>query len=260
MSTDSVRLERHGGLAVLILDNPPLNLFSQTVLDGLADRLAALHKDPPRALLIRGAGEVTSGGVDVELFTTGGAAEFTAAARQTLERIVAPLEALPCPTVAACHGVCLTAAFELALACDLIIAAQGTRFGLVEASLGLTPAMGGTQRLAAKVGTARAAELVITSKLYPAETLHDWGAVSRVYEADRLLESAYKFASRLADGPTRAHAATKQVLAAFRAGGVSAADERVPALAGALFDTEDLQAGVASFLEHGPGQAAFAGR
>lgn len=257
---DPVRLERRDGLAVVTLDNPPLNLFSGAVLDRLADAMSTLTAEPPRALLVRGAGDVMSGGVDVELFKTGTAQEFEAASRRYLEQIVLPLEALPCPTVAACHGLCLTAAFELALACDVILAATGATFGLVEAALGLTPAMGGTQRLAARAGVGRAAELVLTGRLYNAQTMHDWGVVSRVHPDGELAAKAETFAARLASGPTAAHAATKQVLAALRRGGVAEADAELPALAGALFDTADLHVGVASFLERGPGHAAFTGR
>lgn len=256
---DVVRLERHAGLAVLTIDDPPLNLFSGAVLDGLAQRLAELSEAPPRALLIHGAGDLTSGGVDVAMFSGAGAAQFQDASERGLRGIVEPLEALRCPTIAACHGLCLTAAFELALACDLIVASRGTQFGLVEASLGLTPAMGGTQRLAARVGAARAAEAVLLSKLYTAETLLAWGAVSRVVDDGELLASARKLAARLAEGPTVAHGATKQILAAFRVGGVAGADAVTPRHAAELFDTEDLAAGIASFLEHGPGARPLRG-
>ncbi len=78
------------------------------------------------------------------------------------------------------HGLCLTAGLELSLACDLLWAAEGVQFGLVEKVVGITPLMGGTQRMAERAGTARAREFVMTGRLYDAQTLHAWGVVNRV--------------------------------------------------------------------------------
>ena len=142
----------------------------------------------------------------------------------------------------AAHALCLTAAFELSLGCDLLLAAESARFGLVETVVGLTPAMGGTQRLAERAGPARARELVMTGELYDAATLERWNVVNRVLPDAGFDEAARAFALRLAHGPTRAHAATKAIVrAGLEGGGARAADERVPELAGDLFATEDLQ-------------------
>jgi enoyl-CoA hydratase/carnithine racemase len=253
-------LERGPALAVLTIDNPPMNLFTVAVLDGIAGRLEELAADPPRALLVRGAGALTSGGVDVTTFTTATPDTFAQSSAHYIEDIVHPLQSLPCPTVAACHGLCLTAAFELALSCDLIIARSDTQFGLVEAALGLTPAMGGTARLAARAGLGRAHEMVLTSRTYPASTMLEWGVVNRIYDEDRFHVAATRFAERLAEGPTLAHAATKTVLRAYAQGGVDAADRATPPAAAALFDTQDLRNGIESFLRDGPGRAAFSGQ
>ena len=133
------------------------------------------------------------------------------------------VEELPFPTVFAAHALCLTAAFELSLACDLLLAAQSARFGLVETVVGLTPAMGGTQRLAERAGPARARELVMTGALYDAATLERWNVVNRVLPDDGFDAAARDFARGLAEGPTRAHAATKAIVRAQvrgrRAGG-----------------------------------------
>jgi enoyl-CoA hydratase/carnithine racemase len=120
--------------------------------------------------------------------------------------------------------------------------------------------MGGTQRLAERAGPARARELVMTGALYDAETLERWNVVNRVLDDDGFDAAARAFARQLADGPTRAHAATKAIVRAQVEGGVRHADERVPELAGDLFATEDLQGAVRSFLEQGPGHATYQGR
>lgn len=254
-----LRLERDGALAVLTLDRPPLNLFDGEVIAALASAVGELERDPPRGLLFRADGRVVSGGVDVHLFD-GLTADAAAELWRELLSITARVEALPFPTVAAAHALCLTAAFELSLACDLIVAAESARFGLVETVVGLTPAMGGTQRVAERAGPARARELVMTGELFGAATLERWGVVNRVWPDERFDERARAFARALATGPTRAHAATKGIVRGYLEGGVREADARTPELAGDLFATEDLRGAVRSFLERGPGHATFEGR
>jgi enoyl-CoA hydratase/carnithine racemase len=162
--------------------------------------------------------------------------------------------------VFAAHALCLTWAFELALACDLILAAESASFGLVEKVVGLTPAMGGTQRLAERAGSGRAREFVMIGRPYGAHTLEQWNVVNRVLPDDGFDLAARAFAHELASGPTLAHAATKRVIRAYLDGGIEHANDRVGQIAGELFDTEDLKGAVRSFLEQGPGKATFAGR
>ena len=120
--------------------------------------------------------------------------------------------------------------------------------------------MGGTQRLAERAGPARARELVMTGELFDAATLERWNVVNRVLPDAGFDAAARAFALGLAEGPTRAHAATKRLVQAQVDGGARAADELVPEVAGALFGTEDLRGAVRSFLERGPGHATYEGR
>ena len=256
---EPVRLEHDGPLAVVTLARPPVNLFDRGVMDAYAVIVERLAAQPPRAVLLRAEGRVVSGGVDVHLFEGLSARQGAELWRMLLE-MVHRLEELPCPTVYAAHALTLTAAFEMALACDILLAAESARFGLVEIVVGLTPSMGGPQRLAERAGPARARELVMTGELYSAETLERWNVVNRVLPDEGFHEAAREFALRLATGPTRAHAATKRLVAAQREGGARAADAEVPDVSGALFETEDLKGAVRSFLEHGPGHATYAGR
>jgi enoyl-CoA hydratase/carnithine racemase len=101
---------------------------------------------------------------------------------------------------------------------------------------------------------------VMTGELFDAATLERWNVVNRVLPDDGFADAALAFARGLAEGPTRAHAATKGIVRAQVEGGARAADERVPELAGDLFGTEDLQGAVRSFLERGPGHATYRGR
>ncbi|PSL53741.1 enoyl-CoA hydratase/carnithine racemase [Saccharothrix carnea] len=261
MAAQQVRLEREpAGLAVLTVDAPPLNLYTAELQDLLEAAVEDLEERPARALLVRFEGKVVSGGVDVALFAE---QETSARAKSLLDRMLELPErvaALPFPTVFAAHGLCLTWAFEVAVACDLLLAAERATFGLVEKVVGLTPTMGGTQRLAARAGVGRAKELVMTGERYDAATLERWGVVNRVLPDEGFDDAALGFTLALATGPTLAHAATKRVLAHFESGGVAEADEHVTAIAAELFDSEDLRGAVRSFLADGPGKATFSGR
>jgi enoyl-CoA hydratase/carnithine racemase len=243
VSAGPVRVERDGPLAVVTHEAPPVNLWTEAVIDGYRAALDELEGDPPRAALFRADGRVVSGGVDVNLFAR--IADGGEGGRLWSDLLELPrrLEALPFPTIYAAHALCLTASFELSLACDLLLAAESARFGLVE-----------------RAGPARARELVYTGELFDAATLERWNVVNRVLPSDGFDAAARAFTMDLATGPTVAHAATKRIVRAALEGGVAGADAVVPEVAGALFDTEDLKGAVRSFLEHGPGKATFEGR
>ena len=253
------RLEQDGPLGVLTIDKPPLNLFDDEVFDGVLAALQQIRAEPPRGLLIRAEGKVWTGGVDVNMFSRLTPETGAEVWRRGFE-LIQGVEDLPFPVVFAAHGLTLTWGLELALACDLVVAAEGAQFGLVEIVVGLTPSMGGPQRLAEKAGPNRAKDLVMSGQLFDAATLKEWGVVTRIWPDDQFEEKARKFARRLADGPTVAHAATKQIVRTQKEDGARAADAIVPELAGGLFGTEDLQNAVASFLEKGPGHATYSGR
>src|SRR3954463_14976540 len=207
------RYETDGDVAEIVISNPPLNLWGPQLIADVEDGVARAAAERPRALLVRAEGDVFSAGVDVHVFE-GLDAQSATALTERLLRLTHALEDLPLPTLAVTHGLCLTAGLELSLACDLLWAAEGVQFGLVEKVVGITPLMGGTQRMAERAGAARAREFVMTGGLFTAETLHDWGVVNGVLPAADLLDKARRFAARLAAGPTQAHAATKRIVRA----------------------------------------------
>ncbi len=245
---------------MLTVDAPPLNLYTAELQDLLDAAIGDLEDRPARALLVRAEGKVVSGGVDVHLFAAQKTRTQAKALFDQMLDLSDRVAALPFPTVFAAHGLCLTWAFEVAVACDILLAAERAEFGLVEQVIGLTPTMGGTQRLAARAGVGRAKEFVMTGDRYDAATLERWNVVNRVLPDDGFDDAALRFAQKLANGPTQAHAATKQVLAHYERGGVAEANENITSIAADLFETEDLQHGVRSFLTDGPGRAAFTGR
>lgn len=255
-----VTLERRGALVEVVLDNPPLNLFDASMISSLEEAVAELAASPPRAVLIRAEGQVVSGGVNVSEFHGLSIAEGRELWTRLMDGIIAPIEAMPCPVVFASHGLTLTAAFELALGCDLILASESARFGLVEVVVGLTPSMGGPQRLAERAGSGRARQLVMTGDLFDAATLERWNVVNEVCRDDELRDRSRELAERLAAGPTLAHAMTKRIVRAWAEDGMEAADRVTREEAADLFETEDLRAAVETFLREGPGNATFEGR
>jgi enoyl-CoA hydratase len=253
------RYERLGEAAEIVISAPPLNLFGPDLFSALEEAVARAAAERPRGLLVRAEGDVFSAGVDVHVcegLDEAGASALT----ERLLALTRALEDLPLPTLAVAHGLCLTAGLELSLACDLLWAAEGARFGLVEKVVGITPLMGGTQRMAERAGSARAREFVMSGGLYGAEELHAWGVVNRLRPAGELLDAARAHLAELAAGPTIAHAATKAIVRAQADHGTRGADARTPELTSHLFETQDSREAVRSFLTQGPGKATYSGR
>ena len=248
---DRLRLTRLDELATVTIESPPMNLFDGRMLEAWREVVDDLSEAPPRGLLVRAEGEVVSAGVDVSLFKGLGVSQARRLWADQIQMITT-LERLPCPTVFAAHGLTLTAAFEIALACDLLVATPSARFGLVERVVGITPSMGGGQRLARLAGESRAKELIMTGDTYDADTLHRWGVVTSMLDEESFGEEAEAYARRLAEGPTQAHRATKEIVQAAGEGGVPLADTRMPLIASRLFATRDTERAVDAFLEHGP--------
>lgn len=251
---------REDGIAVLTFNDPPVNLYSLKLHAAFDRALDEVEADPPRALLIRAEGKLVSGGVDVAQFHAQKTKADTKVLYDRMLQLPNRIDALPFPTFFAAHGLTLTWAFEIAVACDLILASERAKFGLVERVIGLTPTMGGTQRLAARAGVGRAKEFVFTGELYEAATLERWNVVNRVLPAEGFDEAVLAFVRTIATGPTQAFAAAKQILRHFEAGGVPESLAHTTAIASELFDTDDLQHGMESFLRDGPGKATFTGQ
>ena len=259
--SSSVTIDRsEAGIAVLTFSAPPVNLYSAQMHDDFDAALDAVEADVPRALLIRAEGKLVSGGVDVAAFHARTSRADTQHLYDRMLELPERIDALDIPTFFAAHALTLTWAFEGALACDIIIASERAKFGLVERVIGLTPTMGGTQRLAARAGVGRAKELVFTGNLYDAATLADWNAINHVLPTEGFDAAVLDLVRHVTVGPTRAFGAAKQILRHFEAGGVPEAIAHTTTIASSLFDTEDLQHGMESFLKDGPGNATFTGR
>lgn len=255
---ERIRFEQTGDVGSIVVEAPPLNLFGEGMGEELVSALDQAEAAGLRALVVRAEGKVFTGGVDVQTFEGLSAADAESLACELLA-ITRRVEAMPCPTISSVGGLCLTWGFELSLACDLIWAADSARFGLVERVVGITPFMGGVQRVTERAGPARARELVMTGGLYASETLRQWGVINRVVPLAELADQTQALAEGLAAGPTKAMSATKRIVRAQVDKGTRAADDRTPAIAAPLFDTDDARRAIRTFLEEGPGKATFEG-
>jgi enoyl-CoA hydratase/carnithine racemase len=255
-----VTFTHDGSLGTITLRNPPMNQIGEELIGDLTAAIALVEQAQGlRALMLKGDGQAFSAGAEVDLFLGRGADEMRPLVASFLD-IGSRIEALAFPTLAVAHGVCMAGGFELALFCDLIWAAQGTVVGLPESSLGIVPLAGGIERVAARAGLGRARSITLGGGLYKAEEFAAWGLIDRVVGAAELDEKAERFAQKLADGPTLAYAAIKDIAAAYLRSGISGADERLLDAAVGLFDSVDAQEGIRSFLESGPGHAVYHGK
>jgi 3-hydroxyacyl-CoA dehydrogenase len=226
-----VHLQRDGDVAVLVIDNPPINAGSAAVRQGLLDALQVLRDDATLtgAVLI-GAGTTFIAGSDLREFGQ-------PLADPQLPAVIAAIEDCGKPVVAALHGAALGGGFELALGCDARVAAPGTVVGLPEVTLGIIPGAGGTQRLPRLVGIPRAIRMICSGERLAAAAALDAGIVDEIAEGD-LRAAAVAHARRLAGRKQRLRdravpAADAAAVAEARAAALKAGKRR-PAVAAAI--------------------------
>ena len=254
----SVTFIQDGPLGILTLQHAPHNLLGPALMEGVLQGLAAAQAADCRAVLMRSGLRHFSAGADVALFT--GATESGEAPTRSAVEFLNNLEGFPLPIVAAVHGVCVGGGFELALACDLIIAARSAKIGSVEATIGLNPLMGGIQRQVQRAGMLRAKEMSLLGRRYDAETMERWNLVNTVVDDDKLAAASHALAMELANGPTVAHRSTKAIARIAANEGVEAADLAMEEKQLPIWASEDLRIGLESLMANGPGLAEFVGR
>ncbi len=183
----SVDLRRDSEIAIVTVDNPPVNALKHEVRAGLAEALRQAGEDGAvKAVVIACAGRTFFAGADITEF---GKPPQT----PSLHDVIAAIEAMPKPVVAALHGTALGGGFELALACHFRVAVSGARVGLPEVKLGLLPGAGGTQRLPRLVGPEKALQMIVTGEPIGAAEARDDGIIGEIVEAD-LTAAAIDFA------------------------------------------------------------------
>jgi enoyl-CoA hydratase len=192
---------KDGAVAVVTIDNPPLNALSAQLLEELEAEIERLDSDDgTRAIVLKGAGErAFVAGADIKEFPSlRAAATDNGGSARGIQKLGHRMDAAHTPFVAAIHGFCLGGGLELAMCCDIRIAAEGAQLGQPEIKLGLIPGGGGTQRLPRLVGLGRAQLLNMTGDFIDAATAYDWGLVEKVVPADQLIEAALAIARAIA--------------------------------------------------------------
>ena len=213
--TSGVVVERDGAVLTLRLDRPAKrNALDAAMLGALEEALRGAATDPAvRAVIVTGGDKAFAAGVDIGEFASINAGVANAyGAALARARCWEALARLPQPTIAAVAGYCLGGGCELALACDLRLAAESAVFGQPEIKLGLIPGAGGTQRLPRLIGAARAKEMIYFGDPIDAQEAYRLGLVNRVVPTDRLLDEARAWARRLAEQAPLALAMAKRAV------------------------------------------------
>lgn len=237
------------GVATLRLANPPVNAISQTMRFELTDAVDVLREDDVRVAVVTGSDGLFSVGADVALFEE--AAEWTTAAfrenSRVLGRVFDGLEALEKPVVAAIEGTCVGGGLELALSCDVRIAAPDATLGFPEHNIGLLPGLGGCSRFVHLVGPGVAKDLIFRGELVDGERARELGFVERV-EAEPEA-AAHEYAEALLEQPPQALGLAKRVVNAARDTDLRTAGVLESLAQSTLLETGDHVEGLRAFRE-----------
>jgi enoyl-CoA hydratase len=188
-----------GAVAVVTIDNPPVNALKAALLEKLEAELLRLDADDgARAIVLRGAGErAFVAGADIKEFPAlREAAGGSGGSARGIQKVGLAIERMRTPVVVAIHGFCLGGGLELAMACDIRVAAEDAQLGQPEIKLGLIPGGGGTQRLPRLLGRGRAVLLNMTGDPISGAQAYEWGLVERVGGLDAAMEIAHTLAQR----------------------------------------------------------------
>ena len=252
MTYQNILVERKDRIAIITLNRPQvLNALSQATVDELDAAIDELGTDESvRAIIITGAGEKAfAAGADVkELHALQSATEAAEFIGQR-HRFLFKLAKLPKPVIAALNGYALGGGCELALACDIRIAAETARLGQPEINVGMIPGTGGTQRMLRLVGPGMAKYLILTGDHISAEEALRVGLVEKVVPLEKLMDEAKALSAKLAAKPPIAIALAKQAIAMGMETGLEEGCAHEVALFGLVCATEDRIEGTSAFLE-----------
>lgn len=257
MPYENIVVSTEDAVAIITLNRPEvLNALNRATMDELVDALETFDRDEAvRCVILTGNERAFAAGADINEFRGASPVQMLTGYRfQQWERI----RRFPKPIIAAVSGYCLGGGCELAMVCDIIVAAETARFGQPEINLGLMPGAGGTQRLPRAIGKVRAMELILTGRQIPAQQAHEWGLVNRVVPAEMLLDEARGLAREIASkAPLTVRLAKEAILKSLDTSLETGLDHE-RRLFYLLFSTEDTREGVDAFLNKR--KAEFKGR
>ena len=234
------------GVLGVVLDRPNrLNAMNEDMFEEIEHLLRSLDIDAVRCVVFEGTGDrAFSAGADIGRFVTADATDM-----MDITPVFNTVHQFERPTVAKIDGFCLGAGLELALACDLRIATEGSEFGTPEINLGLIPGGGGTQRLTRLIGETRTKELVFSGEHIDADRAYEWGILNRVVESKALEETVTEFVDTLTQGPPIGLKVAKNVINKGQETNLDAALSLESQGFGLLMSTEDVHEGVTAFQE-----------
>ena len=253
MSYETIIVEAKGGVTLVTLNRPQaLNALNTTVLKELIDAFAAYDADPAqRCLVLTGSEKAFAAGADIkEMQSQGFADMYGGNFFAGWEQVTATRK----PWIAAVAGFALGGGCEVAMMADFIIAADTAKFGQPEIKLGVTPGMGGSQRLTLAVGKAKAMEMCLTGRMMGAEEAERSGLVAKIVPAADLIDEALKTAEAIAGMAPLAAIATKEMVNAAFEMSLSQGINFERRLFHGLFGTEDQKEGMAAFVDKRPGK------
>jgi len=244
-------IQRAGAAVWCTLDRPPLNLFEPTLIRAVGDAFHALAAErETRVAVIVGSGRAFTAGMDVRVLRDLDAGQARALIT-SLHDAIAAVHGAPFPVIAAIHGACLGAGFELALACDLRVAAENASFGLPEVRVGI-PSVIQAALLPPMIGPGRAAEMLLTGAVVPAAQALDWGLVNRVVPGERLRAAVDAMIEPiLASGP-EAIRLQKELIVRWRDTDLATAVRYGINAFAAAYATDEPREGMNAYLEKRP--------
>lgn len=212
--TQLVKVERHEGVALVTLNRPEaMNALSKLMRAEIASTFAALDADDSvRAVVLTGAGRAFTAGLDLKELGSDASALGAANAAEPERNPVAAIERCRKPVVGAINGAAITGGFEVALACDILIASTAAKFADTHARVGIMPGWGLSQKLSRLLGVSRAKEISLTGNFVDAATAESWGLVNRVVEPGELVPAAMKIAADIASAPADKVQAYKKLI------------------------------------------------
>jgi enoyl-CoA hydratase/carnithine racemase len=255
-----VTLQVEGGVGTIRLDRPKMNAINEQLhMEVRAAALEAGEREDVRAVVLYGGERVFAAGADIKAMSQLDGRGMVAWGRE-LTNSFTTVQRIPKPVIAAITGYALGGGYELALCADFRVMGAGAKIGQPEILLGVIPGAGGTQRLSRLVGPAKAKDLVFTGRHVGAEEALEIGLADAVVPDEEVHPTAVAMARKFAAGPPLALAAAKRAVDEGLDMTLSDGLALESQLFAELFDTEDQKAGMASFLENGPGKATFTGR
>jgi 2-(1,2-epoxy-1,2-dihydrophenyl)acetyl-CoA isomerase len=250
---ETVNLFRAGAAAKIELNRPErMNAWNDQFALDLLDAIRAVGEDSAvRAVVITGAGRAFSSGADLKATLAEGGIVPDVYRRLTEQYhpIIVGIREMPKPVVAAVHGAAAGIGLSLALACDLVVAAESGYFLLAFVNIGLVPDGGSSLLVPARVGFARAAEMSMLGERVGARQAADWGLINRAWPDEEFAERTDELVSRLAAGPTRSYAGTKRQLNSWLYDRMGAQLELEARIQQEMAGSADFLAGVTAFAE-----------